>query len=140
MPRKSEAALSIPASLTAITLERPRPPAELSDFEARLWSEIVATKPADWWRKDTFPLLVSYCQAIAQASVIDDHLRAFKPEWMAQEEGLKRYERLIRLRDTLSKQQNMLARAMRLTQQAQWQPVTAARKNAKAAEMPWQSG
>lgn len=136
--RKSEASLEMVASVEPIP--RMPPPAQLSEFEAEVWVQITATKPADWFNADTIPLLVSYCKHISHAAVLDDQISAFDPQWMEEADGLKRYRTLLDMREKESRAMTALARSMRLTQQSRYSAPTAetaARKT--AAKKPWQS-
>ena len=116
------------------------PPPQLSEFEAEVWTQIVATKPADWFGADTIPLLVSYCKHISHAAVLDKQIEEFNPEWMEDDAGLNRYKTLLNLREKESRAMTALARGMRLTQQSRYSAPTAQTQARKtAAKKPWQS-
>ena len=140
--RKSAASLTIahPTELCP----RLAPPPELSEYEASIWHRVVNTKPAEWFKNDTEQLLISYCRHCSQASIVDIQLKDFEPGWLADKEGLDRYEKLCRLRDLQSKQINALSRSMRLTQQSQYDAAKAGRKSGgykgaeNAGKKPWE--
>ena len=121
--RKSAAELSIVA--IDVDQYRPEPPPELRGRAAHIWREIVSTLPAGWFTRSNEPLLLAYCRHITTAehlaSMLDKVDRSLEPD------GLKQLDKLLGMRDRESKVALALARAMRLTQQAQMHPRTAAR-------------
>ena len=129
-------------STAAQVLEIPRlpPPAELSEFEAHCWTSVVNTKPADWFRADTLPILLSYCKHISCAYTLDKEIAEFDPAWLRDDDGLLRYKRLTDMRDRESRALTALARSMRLTQQSQIHHNTAASqsKKTKVGGKPWE--
>lgn len=136
--RKSAAELSIATPVESIP--RAAPPGQLSDFEASVWQQIVATKPADWFQADTYPLLISYCKHVAHMATVDKLVEA-RPD-VADDDELKRLDLLYKMRDRESKALISLARQMRLTQQSQYCEKTAhsaARKTSTASAKPWES-
>src|ERR1043165_4967430 len=52
--------------------ERPEPLSHLTDDEASIWREVVATKPADWFMRDSQPVLAAYCQAVVMHRCLMD--------------------------------------------------------------------
>lgn len=134
--RKSQGALQSVAPVENIP--RCPPPAELSEFEAHIWTATVNTKPADWFQADTLPLLLSYCKHVSHAATLDREIAAFDPAWLRDDDGLKRYKVLTDMRERESRAQTALARSMRLTHQAQVHRETAGVKSRKATgSKPW---
>lgn len=104
-----------------------------------MWTATVNTKPADWFQADTLPLLLSYCKHVSHSYVIDAEIAAFEPEWLRDKDGLQRYKVLTDMRDRESRALVTLARTMRLSQQSQIRPETAATKAGKAvSKRPWE--
>ena len=138
--RKSTGAV-LSAAGNVQQIPRAAPPAELSEFEAHVWASVVNTKPADWFQADTLPLLLSYCKHVSHAATLDREIAEFDPQWLRDEDGLKRYKTLTDMRERESRAQTALARSMRLTQQAQYNAPTAATQNGKVkgGNKPWQS-
>ncbi len=135
MSRKSAAALSI---LTP-AFGRPDPPTDLGAAEADLWRSVVATKPADWFTRDTQPLLAAYCQAIVSWRNISTQVAAFDVAWLATDDGLKRYDRLMKMQDRQARVMASMATKMRLTQQSKYGPRAAdTASKAGAAAKPWE--
>lgn len=117
----------------------PEPPERLTEAQAEAWRSIVATKPADWFGPDTYPLLVEYIRATEQADLLAKELEEFDPEWLRDEDGLERYEKMNRLVDAKSTSMARLATKMRLSQQSRYDARPAARAAARAggADKPW---
>jgi hypothetical protein len=120
----------------------PEPPKGMSEAQQGAWKAIVATKPADWFGPDTYPLLVEYIRAAEQADVLARELQEFDPEWLRDEDGLKRYDRLSKLQDAKAGSLARLATKMRLSQQSRYATKvahTAAERAGSSAAKPWQS-
>lgn len=116
MPKRSAASLAI----VTPELGRPKPPAELTAAEAALWDAVVSTKAAEWFTRDTFPLLIAYCRAKVGADIVAGQIEKFQPEWLDTEDGLKRYDLLLRMQDRQGKLLATLATKMRLAQQSRY--------------------
>jgi hypothetical protein len=142
--RKSAAELGV--KISALEVKRPMPPAELSHSEKETWNVVTKTKPADWFRKDTHPLLVAFCKHIEAARHIDRLLAGFRdqqqdedvdfPDWLAC------LDKMLRARDRESRCLISLARSMRLSQQAMILPRGAGRQtaNSLAIRLPHEIG
>jgi hypothetical protein len=129
--------------ISAIEIKRPEPPEELSLAEQETWKAVVATKPADWWRPDTFPLLIGYCKHVEHAKRLDDVTAKFNYPGIREDFGLVGYlDKLLRARDRESRAMVNLARCMRISQQAQMHPKTAGRKTTNTPpphlNKPWE--
>jgi len=130
--RKSAAELSV--KISALSVQRPKPPAELSPGESKTWSAVTATKPADWWRPDTYPLLISYCKHVENAKHVDHLIETFNFDGIKNDFDLwPCLDKLLKARDRESRALVNLARAMRLSQQAMILPRPAGRQTAGTA-------
>ncbi len=136
--RKSADELSIPVA--PIAERRPSPPDELTGQERQIWKAVVSTKPADWWRPDSFPLLTAYCQHIEQSRRLARLINKFQDEWIKPDGGLERLDKLLKAKDREDRALVNLARSMRLTQQAQMQPISAGRRSnaTPSVRPPWE--
>jgi hypothetical protein len=138
--RKSAAEMSV--KISVLQVERPDPPEELSDNEKETWKSVTATKPSDWWRKDTHPLLVAYCKHIEGARHIDRLLASFRKQEQPEEVTFTDYlaclDKLLRARDRESRCLISLARSMRISQQSIILPRGAGRQtaNMETARLP----
>ena len=121
--RKSAAELSILP--VAVDRYRPEPPGYLREREVQIWRNIVSSVPGGWFNRSNEPLLVAYCRHVATSDRLAKLVDKIVP---SQElDVLKRWDKLLGMRERESKAALSLARAMRLTQQAQMHPRTAGR-------------
>lgn len=105
-----------------------------------MWRSVVATKPGDWFTRDTHPLLAAYCRAHMAAEVISQQIAAFDPAWMGEDSGLQRYDLLMRMADRQGKLLATLATKMRLSQQSKYGARNAeTQARAGGGIRPWQS-
>jgi hypothetical protein len=74
MPRISAEARS--AAAYRAGSRPPAPPKSLKPAVARIWREIAAAKPADWFDGATLRLLRRYCRTLGQAEAVADELDA----------------------------------------------------------------
>ena len=138
--KKSSAELS--TKISAVRVKRPDPPESdsLTDEGKAVWRAVTATRPPDWWRPDTFPLLAQYCRHVVTARriavMIEDLMQGASDSW------LDDFEKLTRMQEREGRAANALARSMRLTQQAQMHPRSAARRTANVPPpdegKPWE--
>lgn len=136
--RKSAASLSVVSTVT--TLQRLAPPAELTDAQRQIWLATVNSKPAEWFGEEHLPILREYVRHIVTAEVLTQQIDEFDPAWMADDDGLKRYDKLTGMRAREAGVINTLARSMRLTQQAAYRADKAATLGDRGkGRKPWQT-
>lgn len=136
--RKSAAALSVVAG--AID-GRPLPPKDLTKFQKDLWERTVAGEPLDQFRTATLQqLLKEYVRHAETAHILAGQIETFDPAWMADEDGLKRYDTLLKMRDRETKAIGDKATKLRLTNQSRYTPQAAATaaKNTGGRAKPWE--
>jgi hypothetical protein len=133
--RKSGAALAVvPAGN-----HRLAPVVGLTEGEKTVWLRTVNSRPADWFGSEHVPLLVNYARHCCRADLIDQQMQAFQPEWLEQDSGFKRFERLSKLFRDETNAINVLARAMRLTHQSLYRADKASTTvESNKGEKPWQ--
>jgi hypothetical protein len=131
--RKSAAELSIVA--VAVDGYRPEPPGELRDAELQIWRNIVSSVPGGWFTRANEPLLLAYCRHIATSDRLAKLVEKVVPT--PEPDNLKRWDKLLGMRERESKVALSLARAMRLTQQAQTHPRTAGRAMPESGPKLW---
>lgn len=135
--RKSAASLAVVAP--GIGAPRALPPAGLTPAARVVWLETVNAKPAEWFGPEHIPILEAYCRHVVTARALADQIEEFDPEWLADEDGLKRYDRLLAMHVRETGRVNEFARAMRLTQQSIYRADKAATLERKArSAKPWQ--
>lgn len=136
--RKSAAALSVVAGSID---GRAQPPADLTEFQADLWRRTVAGEPADQFRTVTLQqLLKEYVRHVAVAHFLTEQIEKFEPEWLATDDGLKRYDRLLAMRVRETGAIGDKATKLRLTNQSRYTPQAAATasKRSAAERKPWE--
>jgi hypothetical protein len=111
----------------------------LSEAERSVWIQVVNDQPADSFTETHSPLLELYCRHVVNARVIADELANFQREWLADDDGLKRYDRLLGMAEREGRAASSLATRLRITRQA-LHAVTAARgvDNAPKNAKPWE--
>jgi hypothetical protein len=141
--KKSAARLAI---VTPLPGQRAAPPRNLSPAESATWKATVATKPAEWFQADSWPLLAAYCRAAVMSDVLSDRIGALMLDGPAAPgdptnpaDGARAaalftgmLDKLLAMRDREGKAMNTFARAMRLTQQARYRADAAAVAHARA--------
>lgn len=144
--RKSVTAQAV-KSAEVVSIPRAAPPAELSDFEAARWADVVATKPSDWFTKDVECLLLSYVKHMTHATNIDRQIEALDRETekagfpgVLDIDFIKLQEKLYLMRERESKALTNLATKMRLAQQSRIHAEKAGRKtdNHITGRKPWE--
>ena len=115
-------------------------PVHISDAERGVWLEVVNDQPADAFSQTHAPLLELYCRHIVQARILADELANFDRAWMADDDGLKRYDRLLAMAERESRAASSLATRLRITRQAVEHPTTAGRAIGRQikARKPWE--
>lgn len=115
-------------------------PVHLSDAEREVWLEVVNDQPAEAFTPTHGPLLEQYCRHIVQARLLADETMNFDRAWLADDDGLKRYDRLLAMQEREGRAASSLATRLRITRQAVDHPTTAGRANARQARArkPWQ--
>ena len=127
--RKSVAKLAVIESLPQT---RPAPPEELNDREAELWSRVTASKSVDFFDDCVVDLLAGYCRLKTQVDLVSEEISVYDPAWLETDKGVARYKNLASIRDQGQGRMLALARAMRLTNQSRFQPVTASSRSGKS--------
>lgn len=136
--RTSAAELAVaPAS---IRFDRPGAPSRLTEGQADLWFEVVNRMPADWFTSENLPLLEAYVVAVSTHDRIAGQLKEFKDEWLADEDGLRRFARLTEIQGRQAKLMKDLATSMRLTQQSSYNAKNAntAKQGGRSGRKPWE--
>lgn len=133
--RKSSAALATPVVLEA---RRPPPPPDLTDDQAAIWRDTVATMAAGWFNRSHTPLLVAYCRHVTRAAEIERILR--RTMAAGSEATVGDVDQLLKMAERETRAITACARALRLTHQSQMHPRTAGRAidRQPSANPPWE--
>lgn len=135
--KKSAAGLAVVDSRRG---SRPGPPAELSNFQAARWQQIVGCKPADWFSPDVLPLLTTLVRRMETVYMLDDAIDSFPVADLRDKDGVARLEAITKIRDRETRQLLALARSLRLTLQsidAKVAGLDARRGKEQSGHMPW---
>lgn len=137
--RGPKSAASIASAPISPEPRRPPPPHDLKGKEEQVWRDTVATMPGDWFDRVHEPMLKAFCRHVVSADRLTLLVEAFKDDWLREEGGLQRLDKLLAMRERESRAVVMCARSMRLTQQAQMHPRSAGRAvaNATSGPRPW---
>lgn len=138
MPRKSAAALAVASVAGPLEVKRLAAPIHISDAERAIWLEVVNDQPADAFTPTHAPLLELYCRHIVQARILADELANFDRAWMADDEGLKRYDRLLAMAEREGRAASSLATRLRITRQAIDQQTVARAQLKNVKKKPWE--
>lgn len=136
-PRSLASLSLVPGSLARVS--RLRMPAELTEAQKETWLAAVNGKPADWFGDEHVPILLEYVRHVSTAAILTQQIDAFEPEWLKDDDGLRRFDRLTAMRAREAGVINTLARSMRITHQALYRGETAAtaQKDTPRAK-PWE--
>jgi hypothetical protein len=120
--------------------KRPEPPDFLTERQAEIWRETTATEPVEFLNSAASRgLLADYCRHRQAAEDVSAIIDTFKPEWLKNGEGVKRYQILLRIRETETAAAMRMARSLRLTNQSRYMPNTAARATFnRSGPKPWE--
>lgn len=123
-----------------VSSDRLRPPVTLTDAEREVWLQTVEDQPADAFSAIHAPLLEMYCRHVVQARLLADEILNFDRKWLADDDGLKRYDRLLAMQEREGRAASSLATRLRITRQATTHPATVGRANANKARArkPWE--
>lgn len=117
-------------------IERPAPPAELGSEAAAEWNDIANRLPADWFTRETWPLLVQYCRHVVAARRVADAIETVQNE--VDEFNVKAWADLLRLQQKESAIICSLATKMRIAQQSTYDKSKVKGKAGMAsAKRPW---
>lgn len=139
MPRKSAASLEVAVRPAPGVAKRLIAPLHISEAERSVWLQVVNDQPADAFMETHSPLLELYCRHVVNARILADETANFHREWLADPEGLKRYDRLLAMAERESRAASSLATRLRITRQSVHE-VTAGRRLAavKQTRKPWE--
>ena len=130
--RESAASLTVIGGGGIESVARPDAPHELSAEQATEWESVVNRLPADWFPRETLPMLAQYCRHVVAARHIGLLITAAES---GDELDLAKYDLLLRMQEREGRAMSSLATRMRLTQQSTYDPK---RKKPAQEKPPWQ--
>lgn len=112
----------------------------MSDAERAIWLDLVNTEPANAFTATHVPLLEAYCRHIVRGRILADEIENFERAWLANDEGLKRYDRLLAMAEREGRAASSLATRLRITRQATHDPklVGRAARLQPNSKKPWE--
>ena len=131
--RKSAASGELVAVSAVQTIARPDAPYDLTDEQADEWRSVVDRLPADWFPRETWPILTQYCRHVVTARRVAQLIDA---EMKSPEFDVGRYSDLLKMAQRESQVIASLATKMRLSQQATYDK---SKKKPTAAKRPWEA-
>lgn len=114
--RQSKSELSVVSDKTIELVERPNPPERLSPEQKEVWKHIVGNMPADWFRPETYELLVQRCRHSIEADDVSQMIWDLKAN--ADEFHLDKYDKLLKMQERESRAILSIDTKLRLTLQA----------------------
>lgn len=139
--RKSAAQIAVAAQVApVVSTSRMKPSLHLSDAEQTVWCRVVNDQPAGAFTELNRDMLDMYCQHTVSAQVLDDEIKGFDREWLRDNDGLKRYDTLLKMREREVRSASSLATRLRITRQAMAEAKTVGRANANMgrSRKPWE--
>jgi len=138
MPRKSAAALAVASVAGPLEIKRLVAPVHISEAERAVWLEVVNDQPADAFTITHAPLLELYCRHVVQARIVAEEMANFDRAWLADDDGLKRYDRLLAMAEREGRAASSLATRLRITRQAIDQQTVARALVKDVKRKPWE--
>lgn len=127
MARKSAEALGSVAGSIGTRLEAPT---DLTELERTMWVQVVDSKPANWFDRDSEPVLKEYVRAAVTCDVLGGHVAKALASGDLVEAA--QADKLLLARDRESRRVASLATKLRLTQQSRYTPQAANTANNRA--------
>ena len=115
------------------SVQRPDAPYDLTDEQADEWRAIVNRLPADWFPRETWPLLAQYCRHAVAARRVAQMVKAIEEE---KEFDLAAYDRALKMQEREGRAISSLATKMRLSQQTTYDKSK--KKGVVGVSRPWE--
>jgi hypothetical protein len=133
--RKSAGELMTASPVT--TIRRPDPPLDLAPEEADVWIATVEALPADWFPRETWPLLTQWCRHTVSARRVSQLLDA---EMCRDEIDHASLGQLLAFQARETAALKAMAAAMRLSQQASYSARGAGGQKSRrvSSPRPWE--
>ena len=104
-----------------------------------VWSQVVNDQPAASFTATHSPMLEQYCRHVVQSRVIAEMIVSFDAAWANDDDGLKRYDKLLAMNEREGRAASSLATRLRITRQAiDQQTVARSQLNAPKGRKPWE--
>lgn len=125
--------------VTPVRQSRLPAPVHLSVAEREVFMSVVEDQPAVAFMPTHSVHLEMYAKHVVQSRVLADEIANFNREWLADIDGLKRYDKLLAMMEREDKAALAMARSLRLTRQSvDQQTVARQNNNAPKGRKPWE--
>lgn len=132
--RQSAAALELAHLAGGVTsVQRPDAPYDLTDEQADEWRAVVNRMPADWFPRETWPLLAQYCRHVVNSRRVAQLVAAAEA---GAELDVVTYDRLLKMQERESRCIASLATKMRVSQQTTYDKSR--KKGSGGVTKPWE--
>lgn len=115
--------------------QRLAPPMLLTPAQKAEWVTVTNARPAEWFAPEHIAMLTQYVRHKTQADIVAQQIENFDLGWLADDDGMKRYDKLLAWLERETRTINALLRSMRLTQQSMIQPDKVVKTQGRK---PWQ--
>ena len=95
MKRGKKSAAELALVITPLETRRPPPPEDLTEEQASEWRAVVSRMPADWFCREHFAMLASYCRHVCRQRSLAKVIDQFKMEWIKTHDGASRLDKLL---------------------------------------------
>ncbi len=103
--------------MSITSVNRPEPPADLTDEQAEEWRAVVNRMPAEWFPPEIHPLLAQYCRHVISARHIAGLI---ENQAQSDEFSLILFDRFLRMQERETRALSSLATRMRITNQSRF--------------------
>lgn len=110
----------------------PQPPKDLIPEAREVWERTVRALPQEWFRAETLDTLEQYCKHVVEAQEISRQIQDLKG---SDDFDIVTYDRLLKMQERESRASNALARSLRITLQATYDPT---KKKPEKSKRPWE--
>ena len=115
------------------------PPGHLTPAQAETWRMVVSTPTGDMIGPECFGVLTEYCRCVEHAEKVAEQLDQVDPSWAKDDDGLKRWDKLLGMQDRLAARIALLATKLRATPSTRYRASKAALLAEKANKLkPWE--
>ena len=117
------------------------PPKALNPTQAAIWTTVLSSPLGQLIPNESYPTLMQFCRVAAESDRIWQVIEAYDLSWLETDEGLKRYNTLVRLAESCTKQIVTLGAKLRIHPSERYKAEKAydVTKNAKTVK-PWVDG
>jgi hypothetical protein len=115
--KKSFAESGVIKRMNISAVNRPEPPAHLTDDQAAEWRAVVDRLPAEWFPSETHALLAQFCRHVTSARHIAGLIEKLA---QSDEFSLILFDRLLRMQEREGRAMSSLATRMRISQQSRF--------------------